>query len=166
MGDRVRVLQYDQQRQNSNAHASTTSSSSSSSASAPGSESSTSAPGSASSSGGAPSAVFDDLRVTRLTKRCGVETVHIEEAVAGDVVSLAGAMQAGIADTIASPCRQEPLDPGHIDPPTLRYVVGLSKHQGSAKCTLGQSLHANTTTVTYEHNLQHLSCSVCVTMYT
>jgi hypothetical protein len=34
------------------------------------------------------------------------------------------ALPAGIADTIASPAVEAPLDPGHIDPPTLSMVFG------------------------------------------
>jgi hypothetical protein len=47
--------------------------------------------------------------------------VQLQEAVAGDIVALAGAGDAaGIADTLAAPGVAAGLDPGRIDPPTLR----------------------------------------------
>lgn len=64
------------------------------------------------------------LKVTRIEKRAGLGKVQLQAAVAGDVVSLAGAGDAaGIADTIAAPAVEQALDPGPIDPPTLRFVV-------------------------------------------
>ena len=67
--------------------------------------------------------LIDDLRITRIEKRVGMERVQLQQAVSGDVVSLAGAGDAaGIADTIAAPGVTQGLDPGPIDPPTLRYA--------------------------------------------
>jgi GTP-binding protein len=61
------------------------------------------------------------LKVTRIEKRAGLGKVQLVSAVAGDVVSLSGAGDAaGIADTIAAPAVEQGLDPGPIDPPTLR----------------------------------------------
>jgi GTP-binding protein len=65
-----------------------------------------------------------EAAITRILKRRGMERVVIERAVAGDIVSIAGAAAAGIADTIASPLVEAPLDPGHVDPPTLSMVFG------------------------------------------
>lgn len=64
------------------------------------------------------------LKVTRIEKRAGLGKVQLPAAVAGDVVSLAGAGDAaGIADTIAAPAVEQGLDPGPIDPPTLRWAA-------------------------------------------
>lgn len=64
------------------------------------------------------------LKVTRIEKRAGLGKVQLQAAVAGDVVSLAGAGDAaGIADTIAAPAVEQGLDPGPIDPPTLRWAA-------------------------------------------
>jgi GTP-binding protein len=69
------------------------------------------------------SQLVDDLRITRIEKRVGMERVQLQQAVSGDVVSLAGAGDAaGIADTIAAPVVTKGLDPGPIDPPTLRWA--------------------------------------------
>lgn len=71
--------------------------------------------------GGAP---VDGLKVTRIEKRAGVGKLALSAAVAGDIVSLAGAGDAaGIADTLAAPSVSAALDPGPIDPPTLRCVA-------------------------------------------
>ena len=60
--------------------------------------------------------------MTKIWKRCGTGREDLESASAGDIVSLAGLAQASIADTIAAPSVEQPLPPGHIDPPTLRCV--------------------------------------------
>jgi predicted membrane GTPase involved in stress response len=83
--------------------------------------------------------VDSDLRITRLEKRAGTTRLQLSEAVAGDVVTLAGAGDAaGIADTIAAPGVEQGLDPGPIDPPTLRcdLVVTLACMGPSVVCWL------------------------------
>lgn len=71
------------------------------------------------------------LKVTRIEKRAGLGKVQLQTAVAGDVISLAGAGDAaGIADTIAAPAVEHGLDPGPIDPPTLRSAPQV--HQRDA----------------------------------
>jgi GTP-binding protein len=68
-----------------------------------------------------------DLRVQRIEKRAGLGKVVLSEAVAGDIVSLAGAGDAaGIADTIAAPAVAAALNPGPIDPPTLAMVFSAN----------------------------------------
>ena len=74
-----------------------------------------------------PAAVVDDLRITRIVRRAGLETVALQEAAAGDIVQIAGAGDAaGIADTIASPAVERGIDPGPIDPPTLSMVFSAN----------------------------------------
>lgn len=68
--------------------------------------------------------VGEEARVTRITQRAGMAKVNLEEAVAGDIVSVAGAAAAAIGDTVAAPTVTTPLDPGRIDPPTLAMVFG------------------------------------------
>lgn len=68
--------------------------------------------------------VVDQLKITRIEKRAGLGKVQLQSAVAGDVVSIAGPDgAAGIADTIAAPAVLHGLDPGPIDPPTLRWAA-------------------------------------------
>eukprot|EP00798_Chlamydomonas_sp_ICE-L_P017223 gene17223-23545_t len=70
-----------------------------------------------------------ESKITRIFKRSGVEKVQLDQAIAGDVVSIAGAA-AGITDTIAATSVTEPLDPGHIDPPTLSIMCPLCPAAG------------------------------------
>ncbi|KAI8473301.1 MAG: elongation factor-like protein [Monoraphidium minutum] len=71
--------------------------------------------------------IVDDLRITKIEKRVGLSKVALSEAVAGDIVQVAGPGDAaGIADTIAAPSVAEPLDPGPIDPPTLSMVFSAN----------------------------------------
>lgn len=62
------------------------------------------------------------FKVTRLFKRQGTRTLELEAAVAGDIVSIAGAPAAGVADTICDPAVDTGLPPGQVDPPTLSMV--------------------------------------------
>lgn len=65
--------------------------------------------------------LIEQLKVTKIEKKAGLGRVQLQSAVAGDVVSIAGPGDAaGIADTIAAPAVTQALDPGPIDPPTLR----------------------------------------------
>jgi GTP-binding protein len=48
-----------------------------------------------------------------------MERVPVEEGIAGDIIAVAGS-DAGITDTLAGPGTAEALDPGRVDPPTLR----------------------------------------------
>ena len=61
-----------------------------------------------------------DSKVTKIFKRSGVSKIELDSASAGDVVSIAGASSAGIADTIGATDLAAPIPPGFIEPPTLR----------------------------------------------
>ena len=69
-----------------------------------------------------------DSKVTKIFKRSGVGKVELDSASAGDVVSIAGAASAGIADTIGDAELVAPLSPGPIEPPTLRYPGRCDVH--------------------------------------
>lgn len=62
------------------------------------------------------------FKVTKLFKRQGTRTLELERAVAGDIVSIAGAPAAGVADTICDTSVSEGLPPGQVDPPTLSMI--------------------------------------------
>jgi GTP-binding protein len=64
----------------------------------------------------------DGGRVTRIFKKVGTGSAELARASAGDVVSIAGAGGAGVADTVAAPEVTQALDPGKVDPPTLSMV--------------------------------------------
>ena len=56
-------------------------------------------------------------------KRAGVGRVELDAVGAGDIASIAGMPTAGIADTVAAFAAKEGLDPGTIEPPTMRCLV-------------------------------------------
>ena len=62
----------------------------------------------------------------------GLERVPVEDAKAGDIISIAGMTTATVADTIAEPSVTEPLHAQPIDPPTLsmRFSVNDSPMAG------------------------------------
>ncbi len=76
--------------------------------------------------------VVETGRATKLMAFRGLERVPIEEAHAGDIISIAGLTVATVADTIADPSVTEPLHAQPIDPPTLsmRFAVNDSPMAG------------------------------------
>ncbi|HEU4820587.1 MAG TPA: translational GTPase TypA, partial [Qipengyuania sp.] len=71
-------------------------------------------------------------RASKLLAFRGLERVPVEEAQAGDIVSIAGLTAATVANTIANPSVTEPLHAQPIDPPTLsmRFAVNDSPMAG------------------------------------
>ena len=56
----------------------------------------------------------------------GLERVALDEASAGDIVSLAGLPNATVAQTICAPDVTEPLPAQPIDPPTLSMTFRVN----------------------------------------
>ena len=63
--------------------------------------------------------VMETHRVTRLEAFVGLRRVEMEEAAAGEIVSVAGIPDIHIGDTLADPACPEALPPIRIDEPTL-----------------------------------------------
>jgi len=63
--------------------------------------------------------VIETGRVSKILAFRGIERVPIEEAEAGDIVAIAGLEKFNVADTLAAPEVNEPLQAQPIDPPTL-----------------------------------------------
>ena len=82
--------------------------------------------------------VVETGRASKLMAFRGLERVPVDEASAGDIISIAGLTTATVANTIADPSVTEPLHAQPIDPPTLsmRFAVNDSpdgrprRHQG------------------------------------
>ncbi len=74
----------------------------------------------------------EPFRVTKLFGTRGLERVELDEAVAGDVVILAGMDAIEIGDTICDPAHPDPLPRIAVDPPTLRvsFSVNTSPYAG------------------------------------
>ena len=71
-------------------------------------------------------------RASKVLAFRGLERVPVEEASAGDIISIAGLTTATVADTIADVTVTEPLQAQPIDPPTLsmRFAVNDSPMAG------------------------------------
>jgi GTP-binding protein len=64
--------------------------------------------------------------VTRLETAHGIERVEIEEAHAGDILSVAGLPEVTIGDTLTDPADPRPLPRLDVDEPTLRMTFGVN----------------------------------------
>ncbi|MCI2393178.1 translational GTPase TypA [Aliiroseovarius sediminis] len=69
---------------------------------------------------------IEQFRVTRIQAFRGLGQQDIDEALAGDIVSLAGMSKATVADTICALAVDEPLDAQPIDPPTITVTFGIN----------------------------------------
>lgn len=71
-------------------------------------------------------------RASKLMAFRGLERVPVDEARAGDIISIAGLTEATVANTICDPSVTEPLYAQPIDPPTLsmRFAVNDSPMAG------------------------------------
>jgi len=58
-------------------------------------------------------------KVTKILKHKGLPKVEVDEALAGDIVHIAGAGDVRVADTLTSPDKPEALPAIHIDEPTI-----------------------------------------------
>jgi GTP-binding protein len=76
--------------------------------------------------------VVETGRASKLMAFRGLERVPVEEARAGDIISIAGLTHTTVANTIADPSVSEPLHAQPIDPPTLsmRFAVNDSPMAG------------------------------------
>lgn len=76
--------------------------------------------------------VVETGRASKLMAFRGLERVPVDEAKAGDIISIAGLAIATVANTIADPSVSEPLQAQPIDPPTLsmRFAVNDSPMAG------------------------------------
>ena len=65
-------------------------------------------------------------RVTKLIGFLGLNRMEIDEAEAGDIVALAGFDAVDVGDSIVDPNNPMPLDPMHIEEPTLSVVFAVN----------------------------------------
>ncbi len=65
-------------------------------------------------------------RVSKVLAFRGLERVPLDEAHAGDIISLAGLAKANVADTLCAPEVAEPLAAQPIDPPTLTMTFRVN----------------------------------------
>lgn len=65
-------------------------------------------------------------RVSKLIGFHGLERIDITEAESGDIVAIAGFETLDVGDSIVDPSNPMPLDPLHIEEPTLSVVFGVN----------------------------------------
>ena len=65
-------------------------------------------------------------RITKIVKRRGVTRVDMTEAVAGDIVTLAGLGKVSVTDTIGAPTLTAPLEAVPVDPPTVSMTFTVN----------------------------------------
>ncbi|MEM7440313.1 MAG: translational GTPase TypA [Pseudomonadota bacterium] len=68
----------------------------------------------------------EQFRVSKILAFRGLAQTQIDEATAGDIVSLAGMSKATVADTIAALTVDTPLPAQPIDPPTISVTFGIN----------------------------------------
>ena len=69
---------------------------------------------------------LEAFRVTKILAFRGLNQTAIDEAVAGDIVTLAGMTKATVADTLCDPAIDVPLPAQPIDPPTITVTFGIN----------------------------------------
>ena len=69
---------------------------------------------------------LESFRVTKILAFRGLAQAPIDEAVAGDIVTLAGMAKATVADTLCDPSINTPIPAQPIDPPTITVTFGIN----------------------------------------
>ncbi|UYP68193.1 translational GTPase TypA [Thalassobacter stenotrophicus] len=69
---------------------------------------------------------LESFRVTKILAFRGLGQQPIDEAVAGDIVTLAGMAKATVADTLCDSSVTTPIDAQPIDPPTITVTFGIN----------------------------------------
>jgi GTP-binding protein len=70
--------------------------------------------------------LIENFRCTKILAFRGLSQQAIEQAEAGDIVSLAGMSKATVADSIVAPSVTEALPAQPIDPPTITVTFGIN----------------------------------------
>ena len=69
---------------------------------------------------------IEQFRVSKIQAFRGLALQEIDEAVAGDIVTLAGMSKATVSDTICALAVEDPLPAQPIDPPTISVTFGIN----------------------------------------
>jgi GTP-binding protein len=70
--------------------------------------------------------LVEQTRVSKVLAFRGLDRVPVDEAQAGDIVSLAGTTKANVADTFCDPSVSEPIEAQPIDPPTISMTFRVN----------------------------------------
>jgi GTP-binding protein len=66
------------------------------------------------------------VKITELLRTVALERVPTDEAVAGDLVAVAGIAEVTIGDTLADPDHPVPLPRIHVDEPAISLTIGIN----------------------------------------
>ncbi|MHA3915351.1 translational GTPase TypA [Halovulum sp. GXIMD14793] len=69
---------------------------------------------------------IERFRISRILAFRGLSQQPVEEAQAGDIVSVAGMTKATVADTLCDPAVSAPIPAQPIDPPTISVTFGIN----------------------------------------
>ena len=69
---------------------------------------------------------MEKARLTKLLSFSGITRVPVEEAMAGDIISIAGMAKTNVADTICDVSESEPIKALEIDPPTMSINIAVN----------------------------------------
>ena len=70
--------------------------------------------------------LVENFRLTKLFSYRGIERVPVEEAVAGDIIVVAGMVKTSVADTICDPAVAKPINTTPVDPPTMAVTITVN----------------------------------------
>ena len=70
--------------------------------------------------------LVENGRISKVLAFRGLERIAVDQAHAGDIVSIAGLSKANVADTLADPSVSEPLAAQPIDPPTISMTFRVN----------------------------------------
>ncbi|MFT6258637.1 MAG: GTP-binding protein [Rickettsiales bacterium] len=70
--------------------------------------------------------VVEQGRLTKLQVFKGVDRISVDEAVAGDIVSISGLEKASVADTFCDISVSDPIKSTPIDPPTMSITLSVN----------------------------------------
>ena len=66
------------------------------------------------------------FRITKLFGFLGLNRIEVEQAVAGDIVAVSGLANINVGETICEVGKEDPLEPLHIDEPTLKMTFSTN----------------------------------------
>ncbi len=70
--------------------------------------------------------MIENFRASKILSFRGLRKVEVNEAIAGDIVSICGMVKTSVSDTICDKILIEPLSSQPIDPPTISVTIGIN----------------------------------------
>jgi GTP-binding protein len=68
----------------------------------------------------------ETFRLTKLLAFNGIDREPVDEAIAGDIVCIAGMVKTSVADTICDPAVNTPIPSDPVDPPTMAVTITVN----------------------------------------